>query len=216
MLQYYKFNLSHAALTTALLLEDNEALRSGYERGHAVLWRAVRHHRNAYFSLLRILMKTPSARAALAASKPSGLNPNLTVAEEIRSVLSDWIERHKAVKTWTGMPTGAVGDPKFQTELWPNNIGTFVGFDGSEGRLSTYALPIRARNGRDKDFVWQRDPFDTSYRGGDKDCRGAPPTEQEVSKCGGRPARIHPGVDYLLAYWLANYLKVLPAPAVPG
>jgi hypothetical protein len=175
------------------------------------MWRSVRHHRNAYFSLLRLLMQLPANRQVLAASKPSGSNPDLTVAEEIRSVLTDWLARNRATGTSLGMPTGAVADPAAQIALYPNNIGDFVGVDGSVRKLSRYALPIKARNGRDKDFVWQRDPFDTSFRGGTSGCQRQPPTQSEVERCGGRPNRIHPGVDYLLAYWLARYLKVLPA-----
>jgi hypothetical protein len=209
--QYYKFNLSHSALASALVLETDPTIRAGYAYAHSVMWRAVRHHRNAYFSLLRVLMQPPANRQSLAASKPSGSNPNLTVSEEIRSVLIDWIARVRATGTSQGMPTGAVADPAAQIALYPNSVGEFVGADGTVRKLSKYALPIKARNGRDKDFVWQRDPFDTSYRGSTEGCQREPPTRAEVERCGGRPNRIHPGVDYLLAYWLARYLGVLPA-----
>jgi hypothetical protein len=216
VLQYYKFNLSHSALATALVLETDPTIRAGYTYAHSIMWRAVRHHRNAYFSLLRLLMQPPASRQSLAAAKPSGSNPDLTVSQEIQSVLGDWIARYGATKTSLGMPTGAVADPAAQISLYPDKIGEFVGFDGTVRKLSRYALPITARNGRDKDFVWQRDPFDTSYRGGKQGCRREPPTPTEVASCGGRPQRIHPGVDYLLAYWLARYLSILPAPAGAG
>lgn len=216
MFQYFKFNLSHAAVTSELLLETDPTIRAGFAYADSIMWRAVRHHRNAYFSLLRILMQTPDKRAALAESKPSGSNPDLTVAEEIRSVLTDWIARVRVTGTSEGMPTGAVADPAAQVALWASHVREFVGLDGSVLRLADYALPIKARIGRDKDFVWQRDPFHTSYRGNTAGCQRQPPTSADVERCGGRPNRIQPGVDYLIAYWLARYLNVLPAPPGSG
>ena len=211
MFQYFKFNLSHAALSTELVFETAPTIRSGSVYAHSIMWRAVRHHRNAYFSLLRVLMQTPDRRAAVAASKPSGSNPNLTVSEEIRSVLTDWLSRNRVTSTSDGMPTGAVADPDAQVALWSGHVKQFVGLAGSKLNLADYALPLRQRIGRDKDFVWQRDPFRTSYRANTQGCQRQPPTRSEVERCGGRPNRVNPGVDYLIAYWLARYLNVIPA-----
>ena len=191
VLQYYKFNLSHAALSSALLLENDPARRAGFAQAHAMMWRAVRHHRNAYFGLLRVLAQPPAQRAAFAQTKTPWLDPKMTVAKEIRSVLQDWIRRYELVKSSTGMPTGALADPSFQAGLSAADVAPFVGFDGSTRPLAVFALPLTARTGSDKDFAWQRHPFDPS---------------------GSRPNRIHPGVDYLLAYWLAVYLRIVPAP----
>ena len=41
-------------------------------------------------------------------------------------------------------------------------------------------------------------------------CAVTPPTLEEVQMCGSDPKREGPGVDYLLPYWLAVYLGVLP------
>ncbi|MGZ8701014.1 MAG: hypothetical protein ACXWZY_01840 [Gaiellaceae bacterium] len=189
VLQYYKFNLSHAALAPALLLEDDLGRRAGFAQAHAMMWRAVRHHRNAYFGLTRLLAQLPAEREAFAQTTTPWLDPNMTVEKEIRSVLQDWIRRYELVKAGTGMPTGALADPSFQASLAATDVATFVGFDGSTRQLAIFALPQTARTGSDKDFVWQRHPFDPA---------------------GSRPNRVHPGVDYLLAYWMAAYLGVLP------
>ena len=189
VLQYYKFNLSHSALAPALLLEDDPVRRAGLAKAHAMMWRAVRHHRNAYFGLLRVLVQPPAEREAFVQTTTPWLDPSMTVSKEIRSVLQDWIRRYDIVKTSSGMPTGAFADPNFQASLSPTDVATFVGFDGSTRQLATFALPVTARTGSDKDFVWQRHPFDPS---------------------GSRPNRVHPGVDYLLAYWMAVYLGILP------
>lgn len=192
VLQYYKFNLSHAALAPALLLENDSGRRAGFVQAHGMLWRAVRHHRNAYFGLLRVLSRPPAERAAFGLTTTPWLNPAMNVIRETQSELQDWIQRYGLVKTSTGMPTGALADPSFQATLSASEIATFVGFDGSTKQLAVFALPQTARTGSDKDFVWQRHPFDPA---------------------GSRPSRVHPGVDYLLAYWLGRYLGIVPAPA---
>ena len=189
VLQYYKFNLSHAALAPALMLEDDPVRRAGFAQAHAMMWRAVRHHRNAYFGLLRVLVQPPDQQAAFAQTTTPWLDPSMTVEKEIRSVLQDWIGRYELVKTSAGMPTGALADPSFAKTLSTTDVATFVGFDGSTKQLAIFALPQTARTGSDKDFAWQRHPFDPA---------------------GSRPNRVHPGVDYLLAYWLGVYLGVVP------
>jgi hypothetical protein len=214
VVQYYGFNLSNAALAAALLLEDDPARRAGFVHAHSILWRPVRHHRNAYFALLRVLAQPPAQRATFAQTKTPWLDPTMTVEKEIRSILHDWIQRYDAVKSSSGMPISAVGDPSVQAGMSPSELGQYVAFDGTTRRLSVFALPLRGRSGRDKDFIWQRDPFDTAFRGSDANCQTIPPTAAEVARCGSRPNRVHPGVDYLLAYWLARYVGVLPKP--PG
>jgi hypothetical protein len=209
VVQYYGFNLSHATLALALLFEDDGARRAGFLHAHSIMWRAVRHHHNAYFGLLRVLMQPAAQRAALAQSTTPWLNPQMTVAKEVRSVLHDWIVRYEAVKTTNGMPRSVVGDPTVQAGMSAAELGRYIAFDGSARRLSVFALPVRGRAGRDKDFVWQRDPFDTAYRGSVATCQTVPPSAEEVARCGSRPNRVHPGVDYLIAYWLARYLRIL-------
>lgn len=213
VLQYYKFNLSHAALSVALLYEDDPAIRAGYAQAHALMWRAVRHHRNAYFQLLRVLAQPAGQRAAFLQTKTPWLDPSMTVGEEIRSVLHEWIQRYELVKSPTGMPTGATADPGFHARLPGSEVRDFVGFDGSLRKLAVFALPLTARPGGNKDFLWQRDPFDIPYKGSVESCKTIPPKEEDARRCGSRPNRIYPGVDYLLAYWLATYLGVTPAPS---
>jgi len=60
--------------------------------------------------------------------------------------------------------------------------------------------------------MWQRDPFRISV--GADGCKRSPlPDTEDLLGLGSRRAtRESPGVDYLLAYWLAVYLEVLPAP----
>jgi hypothetical protein len=212
LFQYFKFNLSNAALTIGLMLEEDPTVRLGLTRAQGIMWRAVRHHRNAYFSLLRVLARLPQLRADLLASK-SGSNPDISVSQEARSILTDWIARLRLTGTANGMPTGAIADPPGQIALWSGNVADFVGLAGSTLHLSKYALPLTVRIGRDKDFVWQRDPFHTSFRANAQGCQRIPPTQSEVVSCGAEMNRIHPGVDYLIAYWLARYLNVLPPTA---
>jgi len=59
--------------------------------------------------------------------------------------------------------------------------------------------------------VWQRSPFGTPFAIRGK-CKPALTTNDVQSEeCGSRAWREGPGVDYLLAYWLARYLDVVPA-----
>ena len=216
--QYYKFNLSNAALAPTLMLETDPVLRAGYQRAADILWGNVSHHRNAYFALLRILMQPPAQRAAFAALPPAGSNPALTPAQEIRSILADWLDRLQVVKTASGMPQYAIGDPSKQVALFPDGVGRFEELDGGRPQLALYALPPSGRSGNDQDFMWQRHPFKTTWsatsiRPGCRTTRVGPNPE-DVRACGSKN-RVAPGVDYLLAYWLAAYLEIVPKPTVP-
>jgi hypothetical protein len=58
---------------------------------------------------------------------------------------------------------------------------------GITGEMSTVPLPIREQCSTD--FLWQRNPY-------------------ELETCGAPlPQHVQPGVDYLLAYWIATYHK---------
>jgi len=210
--QYYGFNLSHAAFTPALLLENDPTVRAGYQRAADMLWGNVKHHQNAYFELLRILMQPPGQRTAMAA-QPGGSNPGISAAEEIRWILADWIARWDKVRTSTNMPRYAIGDPQVQVDLYPNGVARFNELDGGRPLLSVYTLPPRGRRGRDLDFMWQRHPFRAAFNqsSDSPECAQTPPTPTSVAQCGARN-RVAPGVDYLLAYWLAAYLGIVPTP----
>lgn len=206
--QYYKFNLSSAALTLALLFEK-DAPRAGLLYAHDLLWGAVRQHRNAYFDLLHVL-----ARGSGAASTPSSLNPSLTLRDEIVAVLAEWVDRRRGVPGPNGLPredmsTDAIA---FQQGLVPANVRRYRGIDGTETWQAAAAVPVDARTGTKMDFVWQRHPFNVAYPNSSGSLRPLQPDEVHAS--GAKVARRSvesPGVDYLLPYWLAVYLGVLKA-----
>jgi hypothetical protein len=213
--QYYKFNLAHAAFQIALLLETDPSLRASYLRSYGVLWAAVRHHKNAYFDLARVLMRLPSERAATAA-EPAPSNPAgspgfaLSLGDEAKSLLGEWLTRLALAHSAAGLPTYAVSDitAAYLAALGPSSTSVYTALDGGRRCSATYALPVWARNPSGSDFIWQREPFKT----------GIP-----LASCGGRvtagtlqpgaPRFETPAVDYLLAYWLAVYVGVLPKPS---
>jgi hypothetical protein len=59
---------------------------------------------------------------------------------------------------------------------------------------------VPLRPGRGKDFLWQRDPFDTSIMARRDGTRVADEGEPDIEA---------PGVDYLLTCYLADYLNVV-------
>jgi hypothetical protein len=163
-------------------------------------------------------MQPPAQRETFAATQPAGSNPLLSPAQEIRSILGDWIDRWNVVKTASGMPQYAIGDPNKQVALFPDGVGTFEELDGGRPQLALYPLPPSGRNGRDLDFMWQRHPFKTAWnaRSDRRECRNAGrPNADDVRECGSKN-RVAPGVDYLLAYWLAAYLGIVPTPTAPS
>lgn len=210
LFQYYKFNLSHAVFAPALFLERDPELRAGYLAGYEVLWQTVRHHRNAWFDLVQILVQLPEERRAAAAA-PAGSNPALTLAAEVQTTLSEWLQRRSLVPGPHGLPRNAVADPAYQVSLWPHEVARFPSLDGSRRYVSRSALPVTARNGQGLDFAWERHPFTVGLDEGRDPAR--PPSHEEVlteGAPGSHPRREGPGVDYLLTYWLALYLGVLP------
>jgi hypothetical protein len=209
--QYYKFNLSHAAFLTTLVLEEDVARRRRWYDSYLRLWGPVAHHRNAYFDLVRILAEPPTTRPDILRS-PSQSNPSVTLAHEVLLVLGEWVRRWTLVKGPHGGPLLKVGDASHQLQLWPDDFGKFEDLEGNIRCLAKYALPVDGRPGGDKDFMWQRDPFRISVRA--EGCRRSPPPDVEdlLNLDSRRARRETPGVDYLLAYWLAVYLDMLPAP----
>ncbi|MGZ8702301.1 MAG: hypothetical protein ACXWZY_08445 [Gaiellaceae bacterium] len=215
LLQYYKFNLSSAALTLALMYETDPSIRAGYLYAHDVLWGSVRQHRNAYFDLLHILVQEPGRRALVAAT-PSALNPvptTVSLRDEAIKALAEWTDRRKAVAGTNELPrddmsTAAIN---YHQGLWPKSIGVYTGVVLTETLQATYALPVDMRTGNNMDFVWQRHPFNAAIP--NTAGRTGTPGEQEVHQSGAPVARRgveNPGVDYLLPYWMAVYLGFLP------
>ncbi|MDF0644454.1 MAG: hypothetical protein P0111_10510 [Nitrospira sp.] len=213
--QYYKFNLSHAAFASLLFLETDPAIRARAMAGYKVLWGPVRHHKNAYFDLLHILVQAPPERAAMAGS-PAPTNARMSLADEIRSLLSDWLVRlnDPQIKGPNGLPRNDIADTAFQSGLWPRDVTLYAPIDGSRPRwVANYALPVSKRIGRGMDFMWQREPFQAAMSESKRTPGALPPDETEVlaSGAGGlMRLREGPGVDYLLAYYMAVYLGVIP------
>lgn len=209
--QYYKFNLSHAAFVTALVLEESAAQRQRWHDSYQLLWGPVAHHRNAYFDLARILAEPPATRPAILGS-PSQANVNVTLAGEVKTVLGEWVRRWTLVKGRWG-PLNRVGDAAHQLRLWPDDFGTFQTVDGKTYCLAKYALPVDGRRGANAEFVWEHAPFRLSV--GAESCKKSPrpDTEQILKLDSKQSSREGASVDYLLAYWLAVYLELLPAPA---
>jgi hypothetical protein len=108
-----------------------------------------------------------------------------------------------------GLPTDKVSDPYFLLGLWPNNAKLYTRLDGGQYYIAPYALAVDKRIGDGIDFAWQRDPFQLGFK---VEPHRSAPTIDEVMKAGD-PNREGLGVDYLLAYWLAVYLGVLPKPS---
>ncbi|HZG47690.1 MAG TPA: hypothetical protein VEZ41_15685 [Allosphingosinicella sp.] len=69
---------------------------------------------------------------------------------------------------------------------------------------SVSALPCDKRTGRDMDFMWQRDPFQTGISV--DEATGKVSVDEGDFREGVLEA---PGVDYLLACWMAAYLGVV-------
>jgi hypothetical protein len=205
---YFKFNLTHAVISPTLLAEEDPALRNNYRRAYDILRRATGHHRNAYFNLVRILVESPGDRAA-ASLIASGSNPHLSLAEEIKGTLAEWVARLDKVKSPSGLPTDKVPNPDYLLGLWPD-VKLYTTISGGKVYISPFALAVDKRIGDGMGFAWERDPFRVGLRPGPHNT--APTT---VDAGAGDPLREGPAVDYLLAYWLAVYLGVLPGAVAP-
>jgi hypothetical protein len=206
MTQYFKFNLSHAAFLPALLLEDDQTQRERWYSSYLLLWEPVAHHKNAYFDLARILAEPPATRPDLLRGSASATNPGVLIGDEVRIVLAEWIRRWTLVKGTWGGPLNKVADPAHQLRLWPSNFARYRTLDGTDYCLAKYALPIDGRRGKNAHFMWEHAPFRLSI--GSARCTASPLPDSNQIRAQDEN-REGPGVDYLLAYWLAEYLDVL-------
>jgi hypothetical protein len=212
---YFKFNLDHANLGPALLLESDAAVRQNLLAAYTIMRTPNVTHRNAWFNLVDVLT------GAASATDRSASNPSLTLADETKSDLNDWLTRWSLVKNGNGMPTNTTSATAAATlaSLWPKLVGSYSNPFGGRGTFAKLPLPVYDRIGDGMDFVWQRSPFSLGVdpRGsqrvvkGEK-CSSSPPTAAQVAACSSESQREGPGVDFLLPYWLAVYLKILPAP----
>jgi hypothetical protein len=212
LFQYYKFNLSHAAYSPLLFLETDPSIRAKAMVGYNMLWRAIRHHKNAYFDLLHILVQAPADRAAMAAD-PAPATPGVSLANEIQSLLNEWLIRRNRIMGPNGLPRNDVAYWEYQRDLWPRGVSLYAALGGKPKWISNNALPIWGRIGRGMDFMWQRDPFQVGMDEGMRRPGAPPPDQMEILRNGAQGIhRLREGaaVDYLLAYYLAVYLGVIP------
>jgi hypothetical protein len=203
--KYYKFNLSHAALLILSLLEDKAALRAHYRFAFDILRRAVRHHRNAYFNLARVMMAAEGDRAA-ALAEPSGFAAEISLRSETRELLEEWLTRRDCLAGPRNLPQNRPPDPAYLRSLAGKNAPnpavdyTAVGEKEPMGSLMTkWALPVSKRVGTD--FLWQRPPFNTAMR----ECPKKPIVSAQ------NPCDVSPGIDYLLPFWMAQYVGLFEA-----
>lgn len=215
LLKYYKFNLSHGGMAPTLFLERDPGVRRDWLDGYGLVWRAVGHHRNAYFDALRILMLRGDSPGI--AGSTSALGAPLTVGGELAAVLAEWLARRDDPDVKSpedaALPLAKLADPAYQIGLSRNGLtGTYRTLVGGVRCEATFPMPVTGRIGHGMDFAWQRDPFQVSVP--ESKCRRGNATEAELR----RHDRLteFPGVDYLLPYWIGAYLGVLPKPAVGG
>jgi len=228
--KYYKYNLSHAYFSPLLFLETDPALRANYLTAYNIIRAATATHRNAYFNLVDILA------GAATSSSPSAANPQLTFGDEIKGDIADWVTRWNAVKDPDSMPRNVTSESAavYLKGLWPDYVRLYTNIPGgvtgplSQSWRSTYPLPLQDRIGSGMEFIWQNTPSEAgldwpppgrhvspiglSPRPQTFDCSTNPPTTTQLVLCSSESNSQSPGVDYLLAYWLAVYLKVLTAP----
>jgi hypothetical protein len=81
---------------------------------------------------------------------------------------------------------------------------------------SLYALPVHKRPGSSVDFVWQRSPFatDISVRRLILGPLATHPRLSDIVINPGNKLIESAGVDFLLPFWMAVYLGVIPAQPV--
>lgn len=222
MSKYYKFNLQHAVMGVLLFLEEDAELRAFYMKAFRMLRRATGHHRNAYFNLVRVLAELPGDRPA-AMNEPALSNPHITLKEETRALLEEWLLRREAVPGPNGLPVEKTPDVDYLVNLVPSKIQEYInkfpdvtGGDYSEPEesiLSKCALPIHKRHGSGMDYVWQRNPFSTKLTLKTKPAprpagvRRDPRDDYVIEK--DKPHNEGPAIDYLLAAWMGAYLGLL-------
>jgi hypothetical protein len=215
--QHYKFNLAHASFLAPLLLEQNDGLRPGFEFARDVTNLPVRHYKNAWYTVAEILGEAPGNRRA-AAEVAAASNPAITKAQEIRTLLGQWLTRRDAIAGPNNLPLGRVPDPGFLAALWPADVTRYRKLDLGVACFARYALPPDKRIGRGMEFLWQRHPFDVGMKS--ENClpapRGSATPASTIAQAGApTPDREGPGVDFLLPYWAGVYAGIIPPPP-PG
>ena len=220
---YFGFNLNEAVIGPTLFLESDPSLRQNYFVWYNIVRRATQHHKNAYFNLVSMLVG-----ATTPAQKPSPSNPTLSMQDETKGILQEWIRRRNAINAGDGLPFDFVAEPAYQAQLFATGgVARYTNLRGNQVYVARYAMPLYARVGDGLEFAWQKGPFDIAVRPDPGPCfaeltnlqgSGAVPPSSGMSEkiytCGSDHTNLEaPGVDYLLPYWMAVYLGVLPHPA---
>ena len=219
--KYYKFNLHHGALGVLLWLTDERAAERGdFIAMFDLLRRATRHHRNAYFHLIYLLGQDETTRQRLLGERwglgsvDTGSIQTPTLKDEIRYLLYEWSRRLIPARGMTGL-SGLPLEISAPAELQNYRLSSInkkvQPYTGQRGTaVSTGPLPADRRFGEDLDFTWQRSPFDTGLTLEAEGAGGnSPISGQKRGDTRGGTVIEAPGVDYLLACWLARYLKVI-------
>jgi hypothetical protein len=178
--KYYKFNLNHATLGLLLYLESgadasSRVRRAGYQRAFDIQRRTIRHHQNAYFHLVRLLTEPDEGRRHWIMEHEQETNTGLTLGEEIRSLLAQWLERSRSVTGPAGLPSQKTPHPERLQALFPDQValyGRIVPAVSPEAGVeetapvmaATTPVPVPLRPGFETDFMWQRAPFLTDLR----------------------------------------------------
>ena len=220
---YFKFNLDHAFLGPALFLpaapnENDGTTVQNLLAAYSVVRGPTVSHRNAWFDLVDLLVHGPWQ-----ASDTPPWDGGLTTGQEIQSDLGDWQTRWSYDKNQNGdeMPTNDTSAQAAQqlTSYWlTNRVAGYSNGLGESGSVVSSVVPLQYRTGDGMDFVWQKGPFgpgvDASSSKRTEDgykCGSRPPTWQQIRSCSSaHPRREGSGIDFLLPYWVAVYLGVLP------
>ncbi len=198
---YFKYNLHFACMALLLFLETSKPQYDDYLFATKMLRKTVGHHRNAYFNLLWILGQKDTQQLK-ELQQPAGYQDSnagnvVDVAQETRILLSMWLERRRITPGPNNLLLQKTPWPEYLRDLFQTERTRAYSALGSDPiELADFPLPVDKRPGLDLDFMWQRSPFLTDLMPGGQVGKDCPDTES-------------PGVDYLLAYWLAAYLKVV-------
>lgn len=189
---YFKFNLQHTAMLALMKQETNiiRWLKEYY--GLRVLRRGVRHHMNAWFNLVEMIIAPWTINSLKAETieetKRCGLRPRRMVLPDPDYILGVekifWTNPFPAITNFTGSISGE--GPSTTTGQW----------------ISKYPLPPDKRP--PNVFLWQRMPWRT---GGNYDAAGNWYWQVPLPSQGSYEES--PGVDYLIAYWLSRYIDIL-------
>ena len=217
--QYYKFNLSHAWATLLMTYETEPGpARAGYQ--YAVR-RAAAGDPPPPQRVLRP-PPDPGGAAGRARGRARRRLRRLRGRDDGRPDPLD-AERVPHAAGRAGRARSAGRRTPTARWPWPSSAGcgptACSASSRSTARRSAWPSP-RCRSGRAaaqrQDYMWQKDPF--TLAAGECACPargiGGPPGGDTLATTGASPRREGPGVDYLLAYWMAVYLGVLPPDAL--